>query len=153
MERTSQLNVTPGLPSASEAWPVDDSRSLLSRLLLGVRPATPSLLPRSLRRGSDNARHKMRIVWLSGICPQEQDLPGALQVWHSGNGFSFVMRSSIFSERPDGCAQHRDSRRLPHIFPKLLDGLRWDPGFLPRSGFSFDSGQCFLQQLIQHLHS
>ena len=64
--------VIPDLPSASEAWPVDDSLSLL----LGVRPATPSLLPRSLR---------LRIVWLaSGICALEQDLPSALQVWYRG---------------------------------------------------------------------
>ena len=51
----NQLNVTrPPIRIGSVA---NDSLSLLSRLLLGVRPATPSLLPRSLPRVSDNTRH------------------------------------------------------------------------------------------------
>ena len=80
----------------------------------------------------------------SGICALEQDLPSALQVWYRGDGssqgpffrdaFFHLLRDVLL--RPDGCAQHRDSSKLPHVFPKLLDGLGWDPGSVPSSGFS-----------------
>ena len=118
LERTSQLNATPDLPSESEAWPVDDSLSLLSRLLLGVRPATHWLLPRSLRRGSDNARQRT-LVALCASC-------GWLWDWRSGTRSArrtaglapwrwlpTRMRSSF--------VLLRDSTRLPHVFLKLPD--------------------------------
>ena len=106
-------------------------------------------LPRSLRRVSDNTKQRTLVhcahrVVGSGICALEQDLPGALQVWYRGDGFpqSPFFRDAFFHLlrdvllRPDGCAQHRDSSRLPHVFPKLFDGLGWDPGSIPSSGFS-----------------